>query len=138
MHLKRHMFRLNTIPSATMADIAFLLIIFFMLATSFSQDRITVELANSQFRTDVPAKAITLSLDQHNRLYWNGESVDFGGFAGRIRQELALNKYQPFIIRSDRNVRFQVLDQLLQILSDSGVINLSLTTKAEPQKSIEK
>ena len=41
------------VPTASMADIAFLLIIFFMLTTSFSPERTSVKLPESVVRAEV-------------------------------------------------------------------------------------
>ncbi|MBM3790500.1 MAG: hypothetical protein FJW35_09145, partial [Acidobacteria bacterium] len=51
------------IPTASMADIAFLLIIFFMLTTSFSPVRMSVDLAEATTWEEVEKTAAILAIN---------------------------------------------------------------------------
>ena len=50
------------IPTASMADIAFLLIIFFMLTTSFSPVKMSVDLAEAMSREEVDKDAAIIAV----------------------------------------------------------------------------
>ena len=66
------------IPTASMADIAFLLIIFFMLTTTFSQERTTVDLPESEIRTEVPKDAAIIAITQEGIIrFTDGERPAF-------------------------------------------------------------
>ena len=57
MRLKQPKRSQSMIPTASMADIAFLLIVFFMITTSITVDRTAVALPTSLERTEVPQDA---------------------------------------------------------------------------------
>ncbi len=64
-----------TIPTASMADIAFLLIIFFMLTTSFSPVKTSVDLPESIERAEVEQNAAIVAISPQNQIvYSDGES----------------------------------------------------------------
>jgi len=50
------------IPTASMADIAFLLIIFFMVTISFEVDKTQVLLPKTAIRLEIPKKAAMISV----------------------------------------------------------------------------
>ena len=117
-----------------MADIAFLLIIFFMLATTFTRDRKNIDLPHSLSRSEIPSTAITLTIDQNNKLFWDGFPIAYEDIDNRVRDVLHKNKYRPFVVKADRYVTFAVIDRVLQILTNAGVINLNLPTKSEKKE----
>ena len=52
------------IPTASMADIAFLLIIFFMLTMTFEVDKTRVTLPETLVRMEIPKKAAFISVNE--------------------------------------------------------------------------
>ena len=57
MRLKARSVQNTGIPTASMADIAFLLIIFFMVTISFEVDKTTVTLPETNIRLEIPKQA---------------------------------------------------------------------------------
>ena len=62
MRLKHRFESEPVIPTASMADIAFLLIIFFMVTISFEVDKAQVVLPSTVVRLEIPKKAAFLRL----------------------------------------------------------------------------
>jgi len=52
------------IPTASMADIAFLLIIFFMVTINFEVDKTQVYLPKTEIRLEIPKKAAYISITE--------------------------------------------------------------------------
>ena len=55
------------IPTASMADIAFLLIIFFMVTINFEVDKTQVFLPKTTIRLEIPKKAAYISITEAGR-----------------------------------------------------------------------
>ena len=84
------------IPTASMADIAFLLIVFFMVTTTISVDRTTVQLPTSMERGETPlsgrqagsynfvATREWMLLVPRAEEFFDGTSVNSLGFAGAL------------------------------------------------------
>src|SRR5687768_15609971 len=107
------------IPTATMADIAFLLIIFFMVTTAFTLDRTAMELPQTeqQEQTAKGSAVISITADETFRFSEGTEDVrlvdGIGGLAAAIRGVTATNRLHPFVIKADRRVKYRVIDQVL-------------------------
>ena len=123
------------IPTASMADIAFLLIIFFMLTTSFSPEKTSVELPQSEIRTEVPRDAAIIAITEEGIIrFTDGERPAFAlGTAaelGPLTQEVV--KWIPdreFLIKADRMVRYELIDAVLEQLRRNGAKKVGLLTE---------
>jgi biopolymer transport protein ExbD len=125
------------IPTASMADIAFLLIVFFMVTTAYSLDRTPMELPETaqQEQTQKGSAVISITHDEVYR-FSAGEAdarvVDgIVGLADAVRDVTASNKMHPFIIKADRRVKYRVIDQVLEQLRSAGAENVTLLSQGE-------
>ena len=123
------------VPTASMADIAFLLIIFFMLTTSFSPERTNVALPASMIQTKVTDGAAIVAIQDTGELWFtDGEqesepmnsAEDVGQRAAAIVQ---LAPAKEFLIKADRNVAFQAVDEVMEALRNNEVRNIGLLTR---------
>jgi biopolymer transport protein ExbD len=123
-----------------MADIAFLLIVFFMVTTAYSLDRTPMELPETreQQQTQKGSALISITHDETYR-FTAGEAdaheVDgIGGLAAAIRQVTATNKLHAFVIKADRRVKYRVIDQVLEQLRAAGAENVTLLSQGEVER----
>jgi len=124
-----------TVPTASMADIAFLLIIFFMLTTSFSPERTTVELPQSEIRTEVPRGSAIIAITADGEIkFTDGERPSFllGNLQeiGLLTQEIiGFIPDKEFLIKADRLVRYEMVDGVLEQLRLNGAQRIGLLTE---------
>lgn len=125
------------IPTASMADIAFLLIIFFMVTTAYTLDRTPMELPQTeqQEQTAKGSAVISITADEVFRFSAGKEDVrpvnGIGGLAEAIRAVTAANRLHPFVIKADRRVKYRVIDQVLEQLRSAGAENVTLLSRGE-------
>ncbi len=123
-----------SVPTASMADIAFLLIIFFMLTTSFSPERTSVELPESEFQADVSDEAAIVAIAPDGQIkFTDGEVVSYPvenpAALGVIVGELVrLAPDKQFLIKADRLVPYQRIDDVLEQLRMQGARSIGLLT----------
>ena len=95
-----------------MADIAFLLIIFFMLTITFEVDKTKVQLPQTNLRYEIPKKAAYVAVDRAGQIkVSNGEelSASVGGaedvlsFAAGV---IATDPQKEFVIKADGDVDY--------------------------------
>ncbi len=131
----RHQIRsiVPLIPTASMADIAFLLVIFFMLTTSFSPERTSVLLPESQIRTEVSKNAAIVAITASGVIkFTDGERPSFEispKELGLLAQEIIeIIPGKEFVIKADRNVKYAVIDTVLEELRLHGAKQIGLLT----------
>jgi len=117
---------------ASMADIAFLLIIFFMVTTVFSVDRgLLIELPETAVQESVDLREIVLSISADGVVQADGRRLALAEIGPYVRAGRASNPRRPVVLRSDRHVEYgriaDVMDELLQ----AGVRDVALPTVAE-------
>ena len=76
------------IPTASMADITFLLIIFFMVSTVFDVSRgIQMRLPATTTQQDIKERTVTISIDATQALFLDGEKVEYKDLATAYETE---------------------------------------------------
>jgi biopolymer transport protein ExbD len=125
------------IPTASMADIAFLLIIFFMVTTAYSLDRTPMELPQTQQQEQAQKGAAVIAITEDGTFRFSAGEEDthlvdgIGGLAQSIRGVTAANRLHPFLIKADRRVKYRVIDQVLEQLRSAGAENVTLLSRGE-------
>ena len=128
------------VPTASMADIAFLLIIFFMLTTSFSPEKTPVTLPASAIQTQVTEGAAIIAIKDTGELWFtDGEqqSQPISSAEEIGRRAAAIVEQAPtkeFLIKADRSVPFEAVDEVLEALRSNQVRNIGLLTALRPRK----
>ena len=141
---RRHQVRgiAPVIPTASMADIAFLLIIFFMLTTSFSPERTNVELHQSEIRTEVPRNSAIIAITAEGAIrFTDGERPAFPlgspeEIGALTREIVEFLPDKEFLIKADRQVRYQVIDAVLEQLRLNGARRIGLLTERGIRRSV--
>ncbi len=137
MSLKRGQQSAAIIPTASMADIAFLLIIFFMLTITFEVDKTSVSLPETAIRLEIPKKAAYISVTESGRIrVSDGEQTssvvpgpeDVLSFAAEV---LALNPDKEFVLKADREVSYETVDRVVDALKQAKARVIYLLSQQE-------
>ena len=125
------------IPTASMADIAFLLIIFFMLTMTFEVDKTRVTLPETLVRLEIPKKAAFISVNEAGAIkVSSGEELsvsvsnaeDVLSFAAGV---VASNPGKEFVIKADTDVPYRTIDGVIDALKRAQVEVIYLLSSAE-------
>lgn len=129
------------IPTASMADIVFLLIIFFVLTFNTDIDRASrVTLPKSMEREEVPKKAALVSIDKDRVIrVSNGEETskavgrpeDVLSFAANI---VTTQPGKPIVVKADKDLPYKVVDNVIDQLKQARVSIIYLLTE---QRTVE-
>ncbi|MCX7896016.1 MAG: biopolymer transporter ExbD [Thermoanaerobaculum sp.] len=123
------------IPTATMADIVFLLIIFFIVTYNIEVDKAKVQLPRTTVRTDVPRDAAYVSVDTEGIIrVSSGKETSVPVSAVEEVQTFAQNVVaqtpdKPFVVKADKNTRFQIIDKVLDALKQARVRTIFLLSE---------
>lgn len=106
-----------------LVDVLFMLIIFFVLTTSFVQGAIDLTLPSGS-PSAVPGNPVVLSVRKDGTLFWSKERIS--------REELStyvakiVSKSGDIMIAADRDVKYGIVAELMDELQRLGVRELSL------------
>ena len=130
------------IPSSSMADIAFLLLIFFMVSTVFQKDRnrpIEWTQAAATEKMDQKQKNIqNIWVESNGDVYINDLPIPMEEVSDLIRPMYATNRELLVSIRSDRAVPYRFIDAVQQELVAAGLLRVVFATELEQDMTRER
>lgn len=127
----------SAIPTATMADIALLLIIFFIVTFQVEVDKAQVELPATGIRLEVPKESAFISVTEMGEIrVSSGDEIsvpvsgpdDVLSFAATV---VAQDPQKPFVLKADENTRYQVVDQVIDALKQAKAKTIYLLSEQE-------
>ncbi|WP_444998311.1 ExbD/TolR family protein [Aliikangiella sp. IMCC44359] len=115
-------------------DVVFLLLIFFMVSTSFTREtQIKLELPKADVeKLKADPKIIEISIDKEGRMFVNGKSLvnaQVETLKKAIIPMLAENKNIPVVISADANAAYQSVVTAMDATSQLGITNLKMATQ---------
>ena len=125
------------IPTASMADIAFLLIIFFMVTINFEVDKTQVSLPKTEIRFEIPKKAAYISITEAGQIrVSSGEEIsvpvpgpeDVLSFAAGV---VAADPHKSFVLKADSTVPYRYVDRVIDALKQAKAEVIYLLSEQE-------
>ncbi len=113
------------VPVASMGDIAFLLIIFFMLCSRFAKEKVMLEPPQAPAIEDIQEYNISVTIDQDGDIYFQGRKASVSDVEWGVRA-MVDGKTRPqdmtVVFRCDRNLTRQVFEPVIEAISKGGGI----------------
>lgn len=133
----------DEIPSSSMADIAFLLLIFFMVTTVFQSDKDRpIEWAQAEATKKIDEKKkdiLNIWVERDGSVYMNDRLYTMEEVPPVIGPLYAASDRRLVIsIRADREVAYQYIDQLQKQLVAAGVVRVVFATELERSMTRER
>jgi len=123
--------RRNLISLTPLIDVVFILLVFFMLASSFLNWRSITLDSPKQTGTSASLERALLIEVRTDGLRLAGETMSLDRIAGRAMAALAKKPDRPVLVRPDDGVPVQEVVQVLDGLAAAGVGNLSLIRRTK-------
>ena len=126
----------SEIPDSSLADIAFLLLIFFMVTTVFRKERprdITTPEAQATERVDEKRKNILhLWVEKDGTIFINDQRIpsqDVAAVVAPIYEET--DRRLVVAIRGDKDVPYRVINEITEELRDASAVRVNFATDLE-------
>ena len=105
---------------ASISDIVFLLLIFFMLTSSFvNQTGVKVELPQgTSSRPTTAPSAVTITTE--GEYYWNNQKIQRQEVRGFIQQAFAGQEKKVLTLRTDKEVTMQDAAYVISLVAEQG------------------
>jgi biopolymer transport protein ExbD len=133
----------DEIPSSSLADIAFLLLIFFMVTTVFRTDRdrpIEWPQAEATEKIDEKKKNIlNIWVERDGSVWMNDRPYAMNDLAPTVAPLYASSdRHLVISVRSDREVPYRFIDQIQEQLVAAGVVRVVFATELERSMTRER
>lgn len=117
----------------SLIDVVFLLLIFFMVSTSFVDftRRLDIELPEAESSAEVvEKKSFLIEVGVEKRISLNGKTVLLDDLEGRLKAGVKSGKFKPSLtIKADRRLDYGYVIKVVGFISEAGVRDISLATK---------
>ncbi len=114
-----------SIEMTPMIDMVFLLLIFFLVATSFHQEeremQIALPVAQSAGPISLALRELVINVDGQGRIIVSGREISPEDLHGIVVDALAANPEQKVTIRGDRSVAYEAVVRVLDICKVGGI-----------------
>ncbi len=122
------------IPTASTADVAFLLIIFFMLTTVFRTEfglKINLPSAEATERLIKRRNVAHVWLDKAERISINDNLLDISSVISVVRDKVMDNPELIMVVRADKEVQYGKVNDVLEALKEAGALKITFATEFE-------
>ncbi len=115
-----------------MIDMTFILLIFFMVSTTFVKDmKIDLSRPGAQSQTSASTKAIRLYIDRQGETYLDGQPIRPWVIQSRVRDLLRGMTSKSVLVVTDANVPSQKLIDVVDAARLAGAEDVGVATVAE-------
>lgn len=115
---------------SSLTDIVFLLLIFFLLSSSFVlQPGIKVQLPKSESAEEETQRQIVITLTEKGAIFLNDQSVTTETLGGKLSKLLQKDRDKVVVIKADQTVSLQNAVEVMDIAKRVGATRLLIATQ---------
>jgi biopolymer transport protein TolR len=120
---------LSEINITPLVDVVLVLLVIFMLTAPILQSGIEVNLPKTRTVKVVRNEKVVITIDKRQTLYVGNNPVNIHLLGATVEQKLAGNTNTPVYIRADQAVPFGVFAEVMDVLKQANVTNVSIVTQ---------
>ena len=129
MRLTQENKMLTNFSVSSLTDIVMLLLIFFLLSSSFvTQPGIKVQLPKAETGETPESKNIAVTLTEKGQLFLNSEQVSLESIGQKLESLLRTDRERIVVIRADKNVTLQRTVQVIDVAKAVGASRFMIAT----------
>ncbi len=117
-------------------DVVFLLLIFFMLTTTFVnlENRVKVNLPSGDFAAAESSENIIVTITENNTIYLNGKLIDPLKLTESVATEIKEEPEKIVILEADKNVLHGKVIRVMDLLKKGGAEKIAIATQPTEEK----
>jgi biopolymer transport protein ExbD len=124
---------LSEINITPLLDLAFVLLIIFMITTPLLESNMSLIIPSSGAKSPpvTSSQVQTISIDRNEAVRFNNQVVDLETLTAQLAELKRANPDVAVVIRPDRELPVQKLVTLMDALQRAGIMKLGIATRAE-------
>lgn len=116
---------------ASLTDIVLLLLIFFLLTSSFiTQSGVRIQLPRSEVKEQLSDRHIIITLTSENEIYVFNEKVEKGSLSAKLK-DISGDGSRLVVLRADRSVPIQEVIDIMDIAKSAGLTRFVVATQVK-------
>jgi biopolymer transport protein ExbD len=125
----------NTIPTGSMADIIFLLLIFFMVTTIFKMEEgLPISLPRAESGSELEReKLMHVWADRFNRISINDKLIQVEYIDAVVSKRFEENRGLIVAFNVDRRTKYDLVSQIMDQLKEANAVNVTFVSVGEEE-----
>lgn len=115
----------------SLVDVAFVLLIIFMITAPMMQGGVEVTLPRAEARPLDPRQGLVVTLDRRGRLWVGERAMRYDDFRATFRAIVAQRRPAGVYLRADRGVPYGEVVRVLAVIRAAGVQDVGLVAEEE-------
>lgn len=121
-----------SIDMSPLIDMVFILLIFFMVSTTFVKDmKLDLNRPGASSAKPASTKSLRIHIDRYQNVYLNNQKVQTWTLQGKIRDQLKTEKNASLLVITDEKVH---VDRVIEVVDQArlaGVSDIGVATSME-------
>jgi len=132
-HLNKKSARFDLTP---LIDVVFLLLIFFMLTTTFVnlENRVKVNLPSGDFAAAESSENIIITITENNTIYFNGKLIDPVKLTESVAIKIKDEPEKIVVLEADQNVLHGKVIRVMDLIKKGGAERIAIATQPAENK----
>lgn len=124
------------LPVVAMGDIAFLLLVFFLVTSALDQARkLDIEIPEAKNTLKIPQEAVfSVFIDKEGKIYYKGNEKSLFELQFLYLKHASLFESPIVQIVADRNLDFKKVDEVVQVLRKNAKIKVAFSCREEKKQ----
>jgi biopolymer transport protein ExbD/biopolymer transport protein TolR len=129
---RRRLLPTADINVTSLVDVAFVLLIIFMITAPMMQGGVAVELPKAEGRPLRPSEGVIITVDRQGQIYLDQTRVSYDEFRAAFKAIVARKGSSDVIVRGDRRASYGAVVRVMAASAASGTnVRVNMTTEDE-------
>ncbi|NIM47795.1 MAG: protein TolR [Gemmatimonadales bacterium] len=115
----------------SLVDVAFVLLIIFMITAPIMQGGVDVQLPRAEARPLQPKEGLVVTVDQQGRIFVDETPLSFEDFRAAFPAMVTARRPSGVYLRGDSRVAYGQVVRVLAVMRASGVADVGLVAESE-------
>lgn len=122
----------QNIDISPLIDVVFILLIFFMVSTTFVKDlQLDIDRPSASSATRSSSKVIRVAIDKNSEVYVDNQPVKVWAIQSKLRDLLRVSTEKSILVITDEGVPVKTLVNVVDECRMSGAKEVAVATKSE-------
>ncbi len=116
-----------------LVDVAFVLLVIFMITAPIFQGGVEVQLPKGEVAPLRPSDAVVVSIDKDGGIFIDDTQVTYEEFSGAIKDLWIRKGSPPVLVKADKRTSYGIVLRVIAVLKAREIVSVGLVAEPEPR-----